>query len=196
MARRRLQPFLSPAFVPRTEHGGDLRAGKRKLARPIDPKRPVHVILRVAGARGPRSLLARANRRHVDDLVHRYSRRFRVRIHTYANVGNHLHLLIQGRDRRGIRSFLRVLPGQIAQKVTGARKGQRLARGRFWDALAFTRVVEWGKAFDAAKLYVFKNQLESGNRRSRVEIDRIFSWNAGAGSGGSGTGTGFRRANL
>jgi REP element-mobilizing transposase RayT len=175
MARQRLQPFLSPASDPRTQHGGSLRAGKRKLARPIDPKRPLHLVMRASAARGKRSMLAPTHAKRVDALVRKYAGRFQVRVHRYANVGNHLHFLIQGRDRRGIQSFLRVLPGQIAQMITGARKGERLERGRFWDALAFSRVVEWGKAFEAAMLYVFKNQLESGRLFRRVEIDRLFA---------------------
>jgi len=56
-----------------------------------------------------------------------------------VNVGNHLHLLARARRRADFQSFLRDLGGSLAIAVTGARKGNRI--GRFWDKLAWSRVV-------------------------------------------------------
>ncbi len=47
----------------------------------------------------------------------------------------------------------------IARIVTGAKKGS--AFGRFWDALAYSRVVEWGRAYFIAKYYVIQNEMEA-----------------------------------
>ncbi len=122
-------PSTRPALRARRRHPCR-QAQTPSLHRPIDPKRPLHVVMRATQARGPRSLLARANVSRVDTLLHRYARRFQVRVLTYSNVGNHLHLLIQGRTRGGLQSFLRVLPGQIAQAITGARPQEREALPR------------------------------------------------------------------
>ncbi len=170
---RRAQPFLAPHLAPRSEHGGAIRSGRRKLHRPIDPKRPLHVVMRATAARGARSMLSRANAPRVDALVRQYARRFHVRVFTYSNVGNHLHLLVQGKNRGELQSFLRVLPGQIAQAITGARKGRKLAT-RFWDLLAFSRVVDWGRALRNVKRYLDKNDLEASGLATRAETDRMF----------------------
>jgi hypothetical protein len=54
---RSKQPYLHDALRPRAEHGGSIRQGRRKLARPVDPKRPLHVVLRSEKAKGDLSLL-------------------------------------------------------------------------------------------------------------------------------------------
>ncbi len=61
----------------------------------------------------------------------------------------------------------------VAMKVTGARKG-RVAQ--FWSRTAYTRLVEWGRAFLAARKYVVQNQLEAAGvipyqpRRKRCTV--------------------------
>jgi hypothetical protein len=44
-------------------------------------------------------------------------------------------------------------------QVTGARKGK--PKGRFFDAVAYSKVVSWGREFAALKAYLWKNALES-----------------------------------
>ena len=39
-------------FKDRKDHGGILRPGQRKLCRPLEVRRPVHLILRASQARG------------------------------------------------------------------------------------------------------------------------------------------------
>ena len=63
------------------------------------------------------SLLDSKHERRVRHLVHDTARRFRVRIYQYANSGNHLHLLIQAKDRLFFARFLRTLTGLIARAV-------------------------------------------------------------------------------
>lgn len=153
------QPFLSEAFKPRSLHGGDTRLGRRKLARPIDPKRSMNVVFKSSKAKGPMSFLHPKKVRAVDQTVRSIAEKYGIRIYQYANSGNHLHLLFKGPDRKAIQDFLRAIGSRVAQLMTGARKGQ--AFGRFWDGLAFSRVVEWGRAFREARFYVLRNQLEA-----------------------------------
>ena len=46
-------------------------------------------------------------------------------------------------------------------RVTGARKSVELADGRFWDELAYTRVVEWGRDLARTTRYIVTNLFEA-----------------------------------
>jgi REP element-mobilizing transposase RayT len=150
------------SFLPssRLIHGGEVRRGRRKLARPIDPKRPLHVVMRAAQARGHWSMLHKRHKGRIFVLVHETADRFGVKVHRFTNVGNHLHLLVRTPSRGAFQDFLRVLTGAIVFLVTGTRKGLGLKK-RFWDKLAFSRVVNWGREFKVLKTYFAKNLLES-----------------------------------
>lgn len=180
--------FLPTLNISRsTAHGGGLRAGKRKIARPFDPKRPIHIVLRSSRAKGHWSML-----RHKDVIEQRLDQlanKYRIRLHRIANVGNHLHLLVSlGPERNAQRStrvaralrigetryersrarfsgFLRELAGTIAMAVTRASKIK--PAGRFWDALAFTRMLHWGREFEAGMLYLVKNLFEAAGLWNR-----------------------------
>lgn len=81
-----------------------------------------------------------------------------VKIEQFANVGNHLHLLIRVKTRDGFKNFLRTITARIAILVTGAVKGRPF--GKFWDHLAFSRIVEWGRDLIGTREYLTKNQFE------------------------------------
>ncbi|MBI2605879.1 MAG: transposase [Deltaproteobacteria bacterium] len=143
---------------PSLEHGSSLRTGKRKIARPIDTKRAMHLVMRATRARGPWSMLREEHKPKIERLVHLASSRHGVRVYRFSNVGNHLHLLVRARTRVGFQNFLRVITAQTAALATGARKGN--PKGRFWDALAYSRVVSWGREFKKLQAYLSKNLLE------------------------------------
>ena len=157
---RQLSFNTHSAFLPysRTEHGGELRKGHRKLYRPFDPKRPLHLTLRSGRARGDWSLLDQKNERRVRHLIYRFAEKNRVKIYKYANSGNHLHLLVQSKRHQDFKNFLKTISGMIARAITGARKGK--PTGRFWDSLAWTRIVNWGRDFRNALDYVLMNEME------------------------------------
>ncbi len=119
----------------------------------------MHLVLRSEKARDALSLLSRRHEKVIRELVSNAGKRYQVRIYQYANGGNHLHLLVRGKTRKGMQDFLRYIAGKVAQHVTDAKKGN--AFGKFWESLAYSRVVEWGKAYTAAKRYVFQNELEA-----------------------------------
>lgn len=156
-------------------HGGDLRQGKRKTARPFDRRQALHVILKSSRARGKWSMLHPTHARHVHGLTHELARKRGIRLFRFANVGNHVHLLIQAPSRRDFQAFLRELAGTIAIAVTGARKGAGLqtnVNGRgFWDHLAFTRIVSWGRDFQGTGFYLVKNLFEA----ERIPMKRLLA---------------------
>src|SRR5260221_2591447 len=151
------------AELTRTEHGGEVRQGRRKLERPVSVRRPMHVVLTSQRAVGPWSL--RKHERAVREALRAMARRFGIRVYDFANVGTHLHLVVRARRREAFQSFLRSFAGIVARRVTGARRGR--PSGRFFSGLAWSRVVGWGRDYLGVRHYVFRNEIE-GTLGARV----------------------------
>jgi REP element-mobilizing transposase RayT len=165
MRQQQLQLFAKPEL----EYGGSSRKGRRKIQRPFDRKRPLHLVFRSGRAKGAWSFLHRRNKGAIQDLLSRTADRYGVKIYRFENVGNHLHLLAKFPSRRELKAFLRVFTQRVMFRVTGARKGS--PQGRFFDAVAYSKVVSWGKEFQALKAYLWKNALE-GLGFGREQISR------------------------
>jgi REP element-mobilizing transposase RayT len=144
---------------PPIDHGGSIRKGKRKIQRPFDRKRPMHLVMRSTRAKKEWSFLHRRNKGAIHALLVDLAEKYRVKLYKYENVGNHLHLLAQFPSRRELKAFLRVFAQSVMFQVTGARKGK--PQGRFFDAIAYSKLVSWGREFAALKAYLWKNALES-----------------------------------
>lgn len=173
------QMTLGKPFRVRTEHGGDKCKGKRKLARPVTTKRPMHVVLRSSEARGQHSMLSPKFTKRIEERLYADAAKNQVKVRGYVNVGNHLHLIVQPRTKAGFQRFLRTFSGVVARIVTGARRGQAHGHGAgraFWDALAYSRVVEWGKAYASLHQYLRLNSAEAaGGTRARGALKRAFA---------------------
>ena len=126
------------------EHGGAVRQGRRKLARPFDSRHPIHIVLRSSRARGNWSLLHRRNRDHIRRFTRAIAIRYEIKVERFSNLGNHVHLLVRARTRAQFQGFLRELGGTLACLVTGAKKGH--AVGKFWDFLTYTRIIDFKAA--------------------------------------------------
>ena len=102
---------------------------------------------------------------HIHRITEKLAKRWGVRLYRFANVGNHIHLLLKVPSRVVWQRFLRELTGGIAIIVTGAKKGTSLKKnetGRgFWDHLAFTRIVYFGRDFQNVGRYLIKNLFEA-----------------------------------
>ncbi len=164
MKREAFFPGFNFKTMP-ISHGGHLTLHQRKTARPIDPKQALHVVLRSSKAKGEFSMLNLKHCNHIDTFTKKLAIKWGVKIYRYANVGNHIHLLIKVPSRIVWQRFLRELAGTIAIIVTGARKGSALTKnstGRgFWDHLVFTRIVSFGRDFTGVAKYIIKNLFES-----------------------------------
>lgn len=144
--------------------GGSLLNGNNpKTKRPLDSKFPVLLTLRgiQGGLRSPKTFLK------VNDLVYDTAKKYGVRVYEYANVGNHLHVLICVKKLRLWAAFIRELTGRIAALM----KSFFQMDGKFWKHRPHTRIVRsWKKAYKAVKLYVHLNFLEGEGHISRKEI--------------------------
>jgi REP element-mobilizing transposase RayT len=164
---------------PKVAFGGHSFKTNAKSKRPISSKLPIHLVMRTDGRkfsmRKPRAF------RIVDRIVDQTAEKYRVRIYEFANVGNHLHMVIKLPHLREWAKFIRELSGRIAQEMQelrGPEKGEK-----FWIFKPFTRVVaSWGKAYRDCCDYVILNRLEGEGHICRSatkrlsELRALFGW--------------------
>jgi REP element-mobilizing transposase RayT len=144
---------------------------KRIRRRPVVPKRAHHITLRASQARGEWSFLRPKNYQAVRAILKRQAERHFVKLESWVNVGNHLHLKVRPQTRVGFANFLRSSTCLISRAVTKARKGQPLTK-RFFDVLAWSRVL---LTFTEEKLlarYFDDNALEAALGKEVRESDR------------------------
>ena len=143
---KQLKLSSSHYFKSQPSFGGELNLNKRKARRPLDPKKPLHIVLRIKGDR-PVFL-------HQDPIINKiiekFAFRFAVKIYENSVNANHLHLVISFKHRVLYQYFVSALSGQIAQSLKVK-----------WEHRPFTRIIEWGKDFKMACTYVIKNQKEA-----------------------------------
>jgi hypothetical protein len=110
-----------------TAHGGELAKGCRKTKRPLSTKHSLHLVLKSKKAVGQHSLI----RHHeaIRTILHKYGKRYGVKIQDSVNMGNHIHLKIKITDRKYFQNFLRTVTALIARKVTGASKSKKFGFG-------------------------------------------------------------------
>ena len=150
-----LEKRLSASF------GGTLlKRAKGRTARPISTRDPMHLVMRSTQARGAWNFRRLGNQTLVDQIVRKTASRYGVRIHEFANAGNHLHLLIRVKNRRVFQTFLRSVTGQIALKISGSSKLKSLKK-KFWDYRPFSRIVRGWRGYRVARDYVVLNELET-----------------------------------
>jgi REP element-mobilizing transposase RayT len=143
----------------RRVHGGEHAKGKRKTARPFSSQKPIHVVMRATKAKGPMALWTSRNSKSVAAIVKKRAKASDIRIYQFSNNGNHLHILLRSKHKRDFQNFLKTVAGQIAQMMTKARRGA--PKGKFWDALTFTRLGDWQRAYENLKDYVLQNLYEA-----------------------------------
>ena len=119
-------------------------------------KQAVHLVLR---ARLP-VLRLRKNKTLISHLLCETAEKFQVKVYNNSLNSNHIHLLVKAPTQKSLHDFLRVLTGQIAQRITGAVRGKKNKVG-FWLRPAWKRIVHWGRDFFNLHRYIYQNQLET-----------------------------------
>lgn len=117
--------------------GGESFKKRRKIARPLIEGKIHHVVLKSRKATGDLSFYK--HKKVVAHILRTKSREYFIELLDWVNMGNHLHLKVRFKNRQGFQNFLRVVTGVIARKITSAHRSQVF--GKFWDGLAFTRVL-------------------------------------------------------
>lgn len=119
-------------------------------------KHTEHLVLR---SRLP-LLRMKKNKALISRLLFEVAERFQVKIYNNSLNSNHIHLLVKASTQKSLHDFLRVLAGQIAQRISGAVRGKR-NKLSFWLKPAWKRIVHWGKDFLNMHRYLYQNQLET-----------------------------------
>jgi hypothetical protein len=148
----------------RTEYGGAKTKGFRKLERPLSTKKWIHLVLKSDKAVGQLSFLSIQNRPKVESLLKLKAKKFGVHIAELVNVGNHFHLKIKITNRENFGRYLKSVTSLIARAVTGAKKGKPF--GRFWQGLAYTRVLK--TALEELRL---RGYLEANRREAMQSLE-------------------------
>ena len=143
----------------RTEHGGEVAKGKRKVSRPIRAKQIAHVVLRSKKAKGELNFLRPKHAARIERILRAQANKHIVKLHEYVNVGNHLHLKLRPFCKKGFQNFLRSSAALIARAVTGAKKGKPF--GAFWDGLAYSRVLKTRAEEWILRRYFIANSYEA-----------------------------------
>lgn len=160
----------------RTIHGGAKTKGHRKLERPLATNKWIHLVLKSDKAKGELSFLSARNQIFIRETIKSKARKFGVKVADQANVGNHLHLKIRITSRKTFQQFLKSITTLIARHVTGARKGKPF--GKFWQGLAFTRVLCSSKENFILGGYFAANREESkgGQRDRELFLAKFSDW--------------------
>lgn len=161
--------------LSRRTHGGEKSKNKRKEFRPLDKNKWTHLILKSSKAKVAYNLLQPQNQIFTAKTIGNKAKKFGITIHSSINVGNHLHLKLKFRSREEFQDFLRSVTALIARFVTGARRGRPF--GKFWDALAYTRVVTTRKEQLQLCGYMTANELEASTSKAARE-DYLAKFNA------------------
>jgi hypothetical protein len=166
MAKTQLDFFgkKSAFSAGRVEYGGavngkDRRIGKRKVERPFDRKKPIFITLKASCAKDKLSMRNYNREVEIKALIDREVKTSGAKLHSYSNNGNHLHIFAKFPSRIAFQRFLRTIGALIARLVTGARKGRPF--GKFWDALAHSRVVSGKRGYLQVMHYLDKNIFEA-----------------------------------
>ncbi|MGE4133979.1 MAG: hypothetical protein AB7F86_20245, partial [Bdellovibrionales bacterium] len=102
------------------------------------------------------------NKKKDRSIVHKFSNKYGVRIHSLANVGNHLNFHLQLTNRHTYKPFIRALTASIAMAVTGVNRWTKRSgqKAKFWDYRPYTKVVMSLRQFLNLRDYVQINQYE------------------------------------
>lgn len=172
MKQQTLIPKSQLKYIKRFTHGGLSFEKRRKVKRPLIPGSITHLVLKSAKANGRLCLLQ--NKAIVRALLRERARKYFIEILGFVNVGNHLHLKVRFKDRTRFHNFLRTFSGLLARKLTNAHRGNSF--GKFWDGLAYTRVLTSKFEELGLNIYFGANMLEvsRGVRARRLYLDK---WN-------------------
>ena len=119
-------------------------------------KHAEHLVLR---ARLP-ILRMKRNKTLISQLLFEVAEKFHVKIYNNSLNSNHIHLLVRAPTQKSLHDFLRVLTGQIAQRITRAVRGKKNSFS-FWLRPVWKRIVHWGRDFFNLHRYIYQNQMET-----------------------------------
>ena len=130
-----------------------LIVGKRKTARPLSVKCPIHLILKSTGA----SCFVPGSRK-LENLIRAHAEKYGIKIYRMSLNWSHIHMVMKLSDKKAYVSFIRTITSRIVAYLSKL-KGKNL-KGLF-DLRPFTKILSWGKQFKTVIEYHELNDLEA-----------------------------------
>jgi REP element-mobilizing transposase RayT len=142
-------------------YGGELRSfrAQRAKSRPLSNRQSMHLVLRASRAKGPLSFKQPRHAQKIQKIVQHFGAKYRVKILSLANVGNHLHFHVQLHDFHGYKPFIRAITSAIAMAVSGSSRWNKV-KEKFWDYRPFTNLVTSKASYLRLVDYIEINKLE------------------------------------
>jgi len=147
------------------EFGGNLLCGKRKSARPLSTKKPIHLILKCSG----KSVFNPTNRK-LENLIRNQANKYGIKIYEVALNWTHVHLLIKLPSREAYVAFIRTVTSLIVRFVSKAN-GMNLKS--IFNLRPFTKILSWGRQFQTVVEYIELNTLEALGLIVRSKKDSV-----------------------
>lgn len=142
------------------EFGGSLLVGKRKTARPLSHKLPIHLVLKSChkGIFNP-------GNRSLEKLIKLQAQKFDIKVYDFALNWSHIHMVIKLKCKEDYIKFIRSLTSVLAQRVREFYLKNKSAQNlkKIFSLRPYTRILTWGRQFKNALNYQILNQLEALN---------------------------------
>ena len=132
--------------------GGETLLGKRKTARPLSEKKPIHLILRSTSVK-----VFTPTNKSLKRLIYNLAEKYSIKIYELALNHTHIHFVIKLKDKELYKFFIRELTSKMAVAIR--KKLPHLKT--ILSLRPYSRILEWGKDFETAIFYVILNIEES-----------------------------------
>jgi REP element-mobilizing transposase RayT len=166
----------------RLEHGGDLQRGKRKVERPLVPKKWIHLTLKreslfslahqirdqsetmrdqtqTKPSPQPRRLALFAPGNHaVENLLYTHAHKFGIEIGRIAMNWNHVHIYFKIPSRKAYNAFIRTVTAALARSLS-RKLGFKIKN--LFDLRPYTRILKTWKEFTELQNYFDENDQEA-----------------------------------
>jgi REP element-mobilizing transposase RayT len=139
--------------------GGSSLLGKRKTARPLSTKKPLHLVLKSES-----SSLFNPGNRALEKLIRDHAKKYSIAVYAFSFNWSHLHLVLKIPTRGSYMAFVRTVTAAIISFLS-KQKGRTL-KGTF-TLRPFTRILNWGRDLRNVINYNELNDLEGWGLLSR-----------------------------
>ena len=114
--------------------GGETLVGKRKTARPLSDKKPIHLVLRSNSVK-----VFTPTNKSLKRLIYNLAEKYTIKIYELALNHNHIHFVIKLKDKELYKFFIRELTSKMALAVR--KKLPHLKT--ILSLRPWTRILEW-----------------------------------------------------
>jgi REP element-mobilizing transposase RayT len=159
----------------RLEHGGDLQLGKRKVERPLVPKKWIHLTLKreslfslahqvrdeneTKPSPQPRRLaLFAPGEQAVENILYTHAHKFGIEIGRIAMNWNHVHIYFKIPSRKAYNAFIRTVTAALT-RFFSRKLGFKIKN--LFDLRPYTRILKTWKEFTRLQNYFDENDQEA-----------------------------------